>query len=316
MTTLFEVNRLRKFFPVYRGIFRRHVSDVKAVDNVSYRIVSEEILGLVGESGSGKSTVGRASIRLIEPTAGEVFFEGRNLLAYSQRELRGMRKSLQMIFQDPLASLNPRKTILDIIGEALLYHQLVTTRKEQIERVATILQSIGMSPHALDRYPHQFSGGQQQRISIGRAIALQPKLVICDEAISALDLSVQGQILNLLYDLKQSHQLSYLFISHDLSVVRIFCDRVLVMYKGTIVESGPATEVFDHPKHPYTQLLVSSIPKRYPTKIPKPLPIVKRSESVSTGCPFFSRCPVSKSECQTISPPLKTVGNRSYACIH
>lgn len=235
-----------------------------AVDGVSFELKEDEILGLVGESGSGKSTLARTAIRLMEPTSGEIFFQDQDFRKLKGNHLRKARQKVQMVFQDPLSSLNPRKTILDNIGEALLYHKLVENRNEQISVVETIVRAIGLSTKILDQYPHQFSGGQQQRISIGRAIAMQPKLIVCDEAVSALDLSVQAQILNLLYELKKKLKLSYLFISHDLGVVRFFCDRILVMYQGKIVESGSSAELFENPQHPYTQKLLASIPRAFP----------------------------------------------------
>lgn len=264
MNRLLTVTNLKKYFPIRRGILRRHGGDVKAVDGVSFTIDSGEVVGLVGESGSGKSTVGRTCIRLIEPTGGEISFLGEDLRGASGEKLRSLRKEVQMVFQDPLASLNPRKTVLENIGEPLLYHKRVASKEEQICVVRKILKEIGLPDSAIDHYPHQFSGGQQQRLSIGRAIGLNPKLIICDEAISALDLSIQAQILNLLRDLKSALKLSYLFISHDLSAVRHFCDRILVMSEGKIIEEGVAEEVFTHPRHPYTQLLVASIPKKHP----------------------------------------------------
>lgn len=320
MTPLLKVNNLKKYFPILKGVFRRQIGQVKAVDDISFEIYEGEIVGMVGESGSGKSTAGRTAIRLIEPTAGEITFLGANFRTLSPKQLRQARQKVQMVFQDPLASLNPRKTLLDNIGEALLYHHVVRTRKDQIERTAEILNKIGLSPSIMGNYPHQFSGGQQQRISIGRAIALQPKLVICDEAVSALDLSVQAQILNLLYDLKQSLKLSYLFISHDLSVVKSLCNRVLVMYKGNIVESGPVEKIFNFPQHPYTQLLLDSIPKPYPSTqntLKKALTSqAKIREEAIGGCPFYSRCPNANPECKTEKPPLKINGKHSYTCIH
>lgn len=258
---ILQIKNLKKYYPVHKGIFRRHLSEVKAVDDVSFSIHAGEIVGLVGESGSGKTTVGRTILRLIEPTSGEIWFENQNIASAPRKTLRILRPKLQMVFQDPLSSLNPRKTILDNIGEALLYHQVVKTKEEQVEYVAKILKRVGLTSQALMQYPHQFSGGQKQRISIGRAIALDPQLVICDEAVSALDLSVQAQILNLLYELKQTLGLSYLFISHDLAVVRHLCDTVLVMHRGKIVEGGPAQEVFENPQNEYTKTLLASIPK-------------------------------------------------------
>ncbi|MFN0065430.1 MAG: ATP-binding cassette domain-containing protein [Chlamydiales bacterium] len=259
--SLLKISNLKKYYPQQRGLFKRVTSYIKAVDDVSFCVQEKEIVGLVGESGSGKSTLGRAAIRLIEPTEGEISFLGEDLCKLRGKRLRRMRQNVQMVFQDPLSSLNPRKTVLENIGEALLYHNKVDSREEQIFEVRKILKKIGIPDSALDRYPHQFSGGQQQRISIGRAIALEPKLIVCDEAVSALDLSVQAQILNLLYDLKEMLNLSYLFISHDLGVVRFLCDRILVMHRGKIVESGQTTELFENPQHPYTKTLLSSIPK-------------------------------------------------------
>lgn len=269
MKKLLVVNKLKKYYPIRKGIFRRHIGDVKAVDEISFSIEPGEVLGLVGESGSGKSTAGRAAIRLIEPTDGEIFFLDQQIDHISRSKLRMLRQQVQMVFQDPLASLNPRKTILENVGEALLFHQLVSTKKEQIDQVVSILEKVGLSSAILNQYPHQFSGGQQQRISIGRALILHPKLLICDEITSALDLSVQAQVLNLLTQLKQSFKLSYLLISHDLSVIRHLCDRVLVMFKGKIVEEGKTERLFQNPQHPYTQNLLNSIPIRTPAERPK-----------------------------------------------
>lgn len=260
MKKLLEVHELKKYFPIRKGIFRRRVGEVKAVDGISFHVSSGEVVGLVGESGSGKSTAGRAAVRLIEPTGGQISFLGKNLIQASSSELRKLRPKVQMVFQDPLASLNPRKTIAENVGEALLFHKIVKNREEQAEAVVQILQKVGLSSAALNQYPHQFSGGQQQRISIGRALILRPELIICDEITSALDLSVQAQVLNLLSDLKRIFQLSYLMISHDLSVVRHLCDRILVMHQGKIVEEGSTEEVFNHPRHPYTQNLLNAIP--------------------------------------------------------
>ncbi len=264
MKKILEVNNLKKYFPVHQGVFRRHVADIKAVDDISFSIEEEEVVGLVGESGSGKSTAGRAAIRLIEPTAGEIFFMGQDFRKISPRTLRTLRQKAQMVFQDPLSSLNPRKTILENVGEALLFHKLVKTIEEQVDQVVEMLKRVGIPASALNQYPHQFSGGQQQRISIGRALILRPKLIICDEITSALDLSVQAQVLNLLNDLKSRFKLSYLFISHDLSVVRHICDRILVMYRGQIVEEGGTETIFRDPKHTYTQKLLASIPISHP----------------------------------------------------
>lgn len=264
MKTILQVNHLKKHYPIRRGILRRQVGEVKAVDSVSFHIDEGEVVGLVGESGSGKSTIGRSILRLIEPTDGEILFQNQNLRSLSLEQLRAIRPQMQMVFQDPLASLNPRKTILANVGEALLFHKRVKTKEEQVERVVETLKSVGIPTSALNQYPHQFSGGQQQRISIGRALILRPKLIVCDEVTSALDLSVQAQVLNLLLDLRRRYKLSYLFISHNLSVVRHLSDRILVMHQGKIVESGPTEQVFSSPNHPYTQKLLESAPIRHP----------------------------------------------------
>jgi len=264
MNKILEVKNLKKYFPIRRGIFRKVTGHVKAVDDISFVVNEGQMVALVGESGSGKSTAGLSPIALLKPTSGEISFMGQNLKELSRKEELLFRQKAQIIFQDPLSSLSPRKTVLDNIGEALLYHGFVKNREEQVEAVSSILKKIGMRDDALLKYPHQFSGGQQQRISIGRAIAMGPKLIVCDEAVSALDVSIQAQILNLLHDLKEEFNLSYLFITHDLGIVRMSCDTVLVMYKGKIVERGSTEEVFENPRHPYTQMLLSSIPKAHP----------------------------------------------------
>lgn len=262
---LLAVKGLKKHFPQFSGVFRHQTGAIKAVDGVDFDIMPGEILGMVGESGCGKSTTGRAAIRLIEPTAGEIQFDGQDLLSLSARKLKKLRTEIQMIFQDPYASLNPRKTIADSIGEALLYHRKAS-RRELRSVIADTLEKVGLSPDAMNRYPHQFSGGQQQRVCIGRAIALEPKLIICDEAVSALDVSVQAQILNLLQELKATMNLSYLFISHDLSVVRHICDRVVVLYFGKVVEVGTRDQIFNNPQHRYTKQLLSAIPCTHPSQ--------------------------------------------------
>lgn len=262
--SLLEVKGLTKHFPVTSGIFRKVTGYVRALENVSFDLLPGKVLGVVGESGSGKSTLGRTILRLIEPTAGEIVFLGKDVLAFDQKELKQYRKEAQIVFQDPLASLNPRKTVFNCIGEALLFHGLVSSRSEQKEKVAEVLIQVGLSSDMMDRYPHQFSGGQQQRIAIGRAIALNPRLLICDEALSSLDVSVQAQILELLQKLKRELSLSYLFISHDLSAVRYLCDKVMVLHNGQMMETGSVKEIFSHPSNPYTQALLAAIPVDHP----------------------------------------------------
>lgn len=265
-TPLLEVRGLKKYFPVYAGLFRKEVGAIKAVDGIDFTIEKGKVLGMVGESGCGKSTAARTAIRLLEPTAGESLFEGRSLFSLTKSELIPLRKEIQIVFQDPYASLNPRKTIRDNMGEALLYHGVVQTRDEQTDCVAETLRLVGLSPEAMTRYPHEFSGGQQQRICIGRSIALRPKLIVCDEAVSALDVSIQAQILNLLIELKEIFHLSYLFISHDLSVIRHVSDEIVVLYGGQVVESRITDELFEDPRHPYTKALLSAIPRLQPRR--------------------------------------------------
>ncbi|KIC74385.1 Oligopeptide transport ATP-binding protein AppF [Candidatus Protochlamydia amoebophila] len=258
------VKGLKKYFPIMAGLFRKEIEVFKAVDDIDFSIKTGEVLGMVGESGSGKSTAARAAVRLIEPTEGQILFSGQSLRDLSKNELKKIRKNIQIVFQDPYASLNPRKTILDSIGEALFYHGIVKTKEEQIEKVVDVLQKIGLSPDIMNRYPHEFSGGQQQRICIGRAIALNPKLIICDEAVSALDVSIQAQILNLLIELKETLDLSYLFISHDLSVIKHIADNIVVLYKGKIIESGSNIQIFENPQSTYTKELLNAIPRLRP----------------------------------------------------
>lgn len=298
-SVLLEVKDLRKYFPVTEGVFRTKVGEVKAVDGVSFRLERGKVLGIVGESGCGKSTMARAAIHLIEPTSGEIYFEGQSFQDRTRKELMVLRRKIQIVFQDPFSSLNPRKTIYENLGDPVLFHELVA--KEGLrEYLEGIMLRIGLDASALDRYPHQFSGGQQQRICLGRAIALKPELIVCDEAVSALDVSIQAQILNLLSELKDEFHLTILFISHDLSIVRYFCDDVIVMYLGKVMEASPCEELFVHPKHPYTQALLSAIPKCNPGErgdremlkgeVPSP-------KNPPSGCPFRTRCPFAKEEC-------------------
>ncbi len=321
---LLEVRQLKKYFPVVSGLLRKVTGHVRALDGVSFDLAPGEVLGVVGETGCGKSTLGRAVLRLVEPTAGEVVFSGRNVLDFDRKDLVKFRREAQIIFQDPLASLNPRKTVRECIGEALLYHGLVKNQAEESERVAEVLQQVGLPADVMFRYPHQFSGGQQQRICIGRAIALNPRLLVCDEALSALDVSVQAQILELLQELKQRLSLSYIFISHDLSAVRYLCDRVMVLYLGQMMEFASVKEVFNHPRHPYTQALLSAIPRDHPLQ--KKDRLILQGEIPSalhppSGCPFRTRCPYVQPICSE-DPPYRTVADQEtgkmdhvYRCI-
>lgn len=314
---LLDVRGLKKYFPVTAGLLRREVGQIKAVDGIDMTINAGEVLALVGESGCGKSTAGRAAIRLIEPTAGEISYEGKDLLKVPLHAMKPFRKDFQIIFQDPYASLNPRKTVGETICEPLLFHGVATTKKEAYDKAADVLRRVGLSSDALSRYPHQFSGGQQQRVCIGRAIALEPKLIVCDEAVSALDVSVQAQILNLLIELKDTLGLSYLFISHDLSIVRYLADRVIVLYLGKVMETAPVRELFDNPRHPYTQALLSAIPPSHPAKKKQRILLkgeVPSPRSPPSGCPFRTRCPYAQPICAE-TPPTKIKDGHEYHCI-
>ncbi|MFA5192786.1 MAG: ATP-binding cassette domain-containing protein [Verrucomicrobiia bacterium] len=258
---LLQVNHLKVYFPIMGGVIRHKVGEVKAVDDVSFTIEAGETIGLVGESGSGKTTVGRAILRLLEPTAGEVLFDGHDITHASDRELRPLRKQMQMVFQDPFGSLNPRMTIASIVGEALTIHFPEMKRPARRDRIAELLRRVGLKPEHMNRYPHEFSGGQRQRIGIARALAVEPKFIVCDEPVSALDVSVQAAIINLLQDLQEQFKLTYLFIAHDLAVVEHISDRVLVMTESKIVEAASADEIYQRPQHAYTQKLIAAVPK-------------------------------------------------------
>ena len=310
--TLVQVKDLKKYFPITEGIvFQRESGAVKAVDGVSFDIQKGETLGLVGESGCGKTTTGRTLIQLYRPTAGEVFFDGINLAQTQGKELRALRKHMQMIFQDPYASLNPRWTISRIITEPLRVHN-IAKGKESMEKVTELLELVQLNASFMNRYPHEFSGGQRQRIGIARALATTPKFIVCDEPISALDVSIQAQIVNLLEDLQEQLGLTYLFIAHDLSMVRHICDRVAVMYLGVIVELAERDELYNNPLHPYTQALLSAVPipdpritrarKRIILEGAPPSP-----ENISTGCRFHPRCPNAKEGCKTEIPQWREV---------
>lgn len=317
-TPLVTLKNVKKYFPIYRGFFRHVEGHIKAVDDVSFSIQRQEVHALVGESGSGKSTVGRLIIDLLKPTAGEILFNGESSLKLSGESLKRHRRRFQMIFQDPFASLNPRHTIEESLGEGLILHGLVKNDEEKKERIRQVLYQVGLSPEALKRYPHQFSGGQQQRICIARAVILEPEMIVCDEAVSALDVSIQAQILNLLSELQREQLLSYLFISHDLSVVQHISDWVTVMYLGKVMETGPAASIFNNPKHPYTQALLSSIPKKRPDEIKSRIILKGEIPSPSdppSGCPFRTRCPFARAICAE-PPPRKRAGEgHLYDCI-
>jgi oligopeptide/dipeptide ABC transporter ATP-binding protein len=320
-TPLLEIHDLATWFPIRRGLFARTVGHVRAVDGVTLSIAPGETLGLVGESGCGKSTLARSILRLDKAQSGSIHFDGTDLLTSSRAQIQPLRRRLQAIFQDPFASLNPRMTILDIVSEGLLEHGLIT-RREKTTVTEKLLEDVGLGRDALHRYPHEFSGGQRQRISIARAISLHPDLIICDEAVSALDVSIQAQVINLLMDLRKKYNLAYLFISHDLSVVRHISDRIAVMYLGRIVESGPTQEIMENPRHPYTQALISAIPQAGKPKqkrivLPGDVPSPANPPS---GCHFHPRCPHATNICKQQTPTLEALDQepeqqRIIACL-
>ena len=315
---LLSVRGLSKDFPIRGGFLGRQVGAVHAVDGVSLEVGRGETVGLVGESGCGKSTTGRCILRLIEPSAGEIWFQGRNVTHTQGEDLRGMRRDMQIIFQDPFASLNPRHTVGGIVGEALAIHKLARNRREREQKVVDLLETVGLRADHMRRFPHEFSGGQRQRIGIARALAVEPKLIVCDEPVSALDVSVQAQVVNLLEDLSARLGLAYLFIAHDLSVVEHISNRVAVMYLGRIVEVAPSRELYRRPLHPYTEALLSAVPI--------PDPTVKRQRIVlqgdvpnpirpPSGCRFRTRCPLAEAVCAEVAPPLRDDGaGHSVAC--
>ena len=304
---LLVVEDLKKYYPVRGGVFAAKVGDVHAVEGVTFTVAAGETLGLVGESGCGKSTLGRTIMRLEEPTSGRVLFEGKDVAYASKTELFQIRRDIQAIFQDPYSSLNPRMTVGEIVRESLEVHGM-GTKAEQIEKVRALLETVGLTGEMLDRYPHEFSGGQRQRVGVARALALDPKLVIADEPVSALDVSVRSQILNLMVRLQKERNLAYIFISHDLSVVEHISDSIAIMYLGRIVEIGPADEVFANPSHPYTRVLIGAIPVADPTRkrSSEPLPGEAPSPiSPPPGCPFHPRCSFAIDACRAAVPPLE-----------
>ncbi|MBI4311892.1 MAG: dipeptide ABC transporter ATP-binding protein [Chloroflexi bacterium] len=319
---LVDVRNIKMYFPVRSGLFiQKKIADIKAVDDVSFTIHRGETLGLVGESGCGKTTTGRCVLQLYRPTAGEVIFEGRDLTKMKTAEVRKFRRNMQLIFQDPYSSLDPRQNCASIIGEPLVIHKMTKSKQEYRERVAELLTVVGLNPNMGYRFPHEFSGGQRQRIGVARALAVNPSLIVCDEPVSALDVSIQAQVINLLEDLQEQFNLTYLFIAHDLSVVRHISDRIAVMYLGHIMEVADRTELYANPLHPYTKALLSAVP------IPDPVIEAQRERIILTGdvpsplrppsgCVFHTRCPIAIDECKGGVPPLKDMGNgHQVACI-
>jgi len=316
---LLQVTNLKEYFPIRGGILNRTLGYVRAVDGVSFYLKRGESLGIVGESGCGKSTTARAVLRLIEPTEGEILFEGNNILSLPKKELRNLRRDMQIIFQDPYASLDPRRCVGQIIAEPLNVYDVFSNKIEKQDRIAYLLDKVGLHPEDSRRYPHEFSGGQRQRIGIARALAINPKLIIGDEPVSALDVSIQAQIINLLEDIQEDFGLSYIIIAHDLAVVEHICDRIAVMYLGKIVESAPDVELYSNPKHPYTQALLSAVPiadpdhqnERIILKGDVPSPITP-----PPGCHFHTRCSVRKDICAVEVPELLDIGGEHYVACH
>jgi oligopeptide/dipeptide ABC transporter ATP-binding protein len=316
---LLEVENLKEYFPIRGGIFQKTVGHVRAVDGVSFFLKRKESLGLVGESGCGKSTTARAILRLIEPTEGRILFEGRDVRLLAKEELRSVRRDMQIVFQDPYASLDPRRSVGQTVGEPLDVFSVYSRKSEKEERIAYLLEKVGLQPEHAWRYPHEFSGGQRQRIGIARALALNPKLIIGDEPVSALDVSIQAQIINLLEDIQEEFGLSYIIIAHDLAVVEHICSRIAVMYLGRIVESAPDVELYTNPRHPYTQALLSAVPDPDPDVRKKRIILtgdVPSPISPPPGCHFHTRCGASEDVCATAVPELVDIGAEHCVACH
>lgn len=319
--SLVEVKNLKKYFPIKAGVMKKTVGYVRAVDDISFNIEKGKVLGVVGESGCGKSTLGRTMLKLLSPTEGEMIFNGENVYKLKKSELKKMRTEMQIIFQDPYSSLNPRLPVLDIVGEAVREHKLVKTKREMREKVLDIMDKCGLSREQASRYPHQFSGGQRQRICIARALALNPKFVVCDEAVSALDVSIQSQIINLLKDAQDQFGLTYMFISHDLSVVKFISDEIAVMYLGQLVEKGTKKQIFNNPLHPYTQALLSAVPSFDPTARNNKKRTILEGDIPSPsnppkGCRFHTRCRFAKDVCKEQIPEYKEIEQGHFTMCH
>ncbi len=318
---LLQVQNLKKYFPIKGGLVRRTVGHVRAVDDVSFSLSRGKVLGIVGESGCGKSTVGRTILKLLEPTEGKVLFEGRDIFALKKHELQQLRTKMQIVFQDPYSSLNPRLPVYEIVGEAMLQHKIVSNKKEMMERVVDIIGKCGLFPEQAYRYPHQFSGGQRQRICIARALAVNPDFVVCDETVSALDVSIQSQIINLLKDMQDELGITYLFISHDLSVVKFISDDVGVMYLGQLVELSSKQEIFNHPLHPYTEALLSAAPSFDPEARQNKKRIILQGDIPSpanppSGCRFHTRCPYATELCKQVTPENTEIKPGHFVMCH
>jgi len=321
---ILEVKNLKKYFPIYGGIFSKKIGDVKAVDDVSFNIKKGEIFGLVGESGCGKSTTGRTVLNLLEPTEGSVTFEGKLIFDTAKnyslgiKEMRSLRRDMQIIFQDPYASLDPRMNVGSIVAEGLIKHG-VASRQEALERAKDLLELCGLRSSNISKYPHEFSGGQRQRIGIARALALEPKFVVGDEPLAALDVSIQSQVLMLMQELKEKLELTYLFISHDLGIIRYFCDRIGVMYLGSFVEQATSEQLFSNPVHPYTKCLLSAVPKTNPKEKKERIILagdVPSPANPPKGCKFHTRCPYAMNQCKEMAPQMKEVEQGHFVSCH